>query len=128
MALTSAPTRVWFLGRWPASASMLAASSLGSLGVNFYGSSGTARTAANVAAGSDGFDFATAVSASTFYAAVGAIDNTGQGYTIQSGLPAGWTMPSVYSLFVATSVGPIKHRALERHCGVCRKAMCGNAL
>jgi hypothetical protein len=103
-------------------------------GVNFYGSSGTARTAANVAAGSDGFDFATAVSASTFYAAVGAMENTGQGYTIQSGLPAGWTMPSVYSLFVATSVGPIKPIRLRLSPGlgaalwVCRKAMCGNAL
>ncbi|MCS3896106.1 hypothetical protein M2171_005239 [Bradyrhizobium japonicum USDA 38] len=67
-------------------------------GVNFYGASGTARTASDVTAGTDGFNFATAVSASTFYAAVGTIENTGKGYTIQTALPDGWSMPSGYIL------------------------------
>jgi hypothetical protein len=66
-------------------------------GVNFYGSGGTVRTASDVAAGTGGFNLATYISASTFYAAVGALDTSGQGYTIQTSLPGGWSMPSGYS-------------------------------
>src|SRR5262249_31105393 len=67
-------------------------------GSNYYGASGTARTASDVAAGTDGFNLATYITGGTFYGAVGCIDSITEVFTIQTTLPGGWTQPSGYSI------------------------------
>jgi lysophospholipase L1-like esterase len=67
-------------------------------GVNFVGAGGATLTAAQVAAGTSGFNLATAMPSGSLFGAVAALDTGGKGYTLQTEWPSGWTMPSGFSM------------------------------